>query len=128
MSPAVSAFFLEDFRLGDDAFRAALADPASGTGVSHVENERGDRGGYSLYVPENFDPAVQYPVVFALHGGAGHGRGFLWTWLKEARSRGLILVTPTARGDTWALMGPDIDSDAEIEARIAQLEARLAVR
>ena len=46
----------------------------------------------------------------ALHGGSGHGADFLWTWVREARSRGAILVSPTARGRTWSLMGPDVDS------------------
>ena len=111
VSQPVSAFFLEDFRHGDTAYLERLADPAEGTGVRHVENERGSKGGYSLYVPETYDSAQRYPVVVALHGGAGHGRGFLWTWLREARSREFILISPTARGDTWALMGPDIDSE-----------------
>ena len=46
----------------------------------------------------------------ALHGGSGHGRLFLWSWLREARARGVILVAPTAIGDTWSLMEPDMDS------------------
>jgi phospholipase/carboxylesterase len=51
----------------------------------------------------------------ALHGGSGNGRGFLWSWLRDARSRGAILVAPTATGDTankttWALMGDDTDT------------------
>lgn len=111
VSPAISAFFLEPFRHDDTEFLERLANPNPGAGVLHVENERGSKGGYSIYVPENYDPAKVYPVVTALHGGAGHGRGFLWTWLKEARSRGFILISPTARGDTWSLMDPDIDSE-----------------
>jgi phospholipase/carboxylesterase len=46
----------------------------------------------------------------ALHGGSGNGRGFLWSWLRDARSFGAILVAPTAVGNTWALMGDDTDS------------------
>ena len=46
----------------------------------------------------------------ALHGGSGNGRGFLWSWLRDARSRGAILVAPTATGNTWALMGEDTDT------------------
>ncbi len=119
VSPAVNAFFLEEHRHRDTAFLARLASPTPDSGVLHFENERGSKGGYSLYVPETYDPDNRYPVVVALHGGAGHGRGFLWTWLKEARSRDFILISPTARGNTWALMGPDIDSenlDAMLEA------------
>jgi phospholipase/carboxylesterase len=46
----------------------------------------------------------------ALHGGSGNGRGFLWSWLRDARSLGAILVAPTATGPTWALMGDDTDT------------------
>ncbi len=123
LSPTISTFFLEEFRHGDSAFCDRLVTDNPYTGVLHVENERGSKGGYSVYVPEYYDPAERYPVIMALHGGAGHGRGFLWTWLKEARSRGLILISPTARGDTWALMGPDIDSE-NIEAILDTVRAR----
>src|SRR5436853_5579174 len=54
------------------------------------------------------------PTVMALHGGSGNGRGFLWSWLRDARSHGAILVAPTAVGSpsssTWALMGDDVDT------------------
>ena len=63
-----------------------------------------------MYVPEYYQDSDTCPLIMALHGGSGHGRDFLWTWLREARSRGAILISPTARGDTWSLMGPDIDS------------------
>jgi phospholipase/carboxylesterase len=55
----------------------------------------------------------------ALNGGSGNGRGFLWSWLRDARSHGAILVAPTATGtsskstpnkSTWALMGDDTDT------------------
>jgi phospholipase/carboxylesterase len=46
----------------------------------------------------------------ALHGGSGNGRGFLWSWLRDTRSHGAILVAPTAVGNTWALLGDDIDT------------------
>jgi phospholipase/carboxylesterase len=39
-----------------------------------------------------------------------NGRGFLWSWLRDARSRGAILIAPTATGRTWALMGEDADT------------------
>jgi phospholipase/carboxylesterase len=38
------------------------------------------------------------------------GRCFLWSWLRDARSHGAILVAPTATGKTWALMGEDTDT------------------
>jgi phospholipase/carboxylesterase len=80
------------------------------TGVLHDHNEPGSRGGFSLYVPEYYTPARAWPLVMALHGGSGNGRGFLWSWLRDARSHGAILVAPTATGNTWALMGDDTDT------------------
>lgn len=46
----------------------------------------------------------------ALHGGSGNGRAFLWSWLRDSRSLGAILVAPTATGQTWALTGDDTDT------------------
>src|SRR5512145_2034264 len=67
-------------------------------------------GGCWLYVPENYTPERAWPLVMALHGGSGTGRLFLWSWLRDARSRGAILVAPTSIGNTWALMGADPDT------------------
>jgi phospholipase/carboxylesterase len=61
-------------------------------------------------VPEYYTPDRAWPLVMALHGGSGNGRGFLWSWLRDARSFGAILVAPTATGATWALMGEDTDT------------------
>jgi phospholipase/carboxylesterase len=88
----------------------AARPPQPDTGVYHFNNDAGSRGGFSVYVPEYLTRDTPVPVVFALHGGSGHGRIFLWSWLREARSRGVILVAPTATGDTWSLMEPDVDS------------------
>ena len=109
--PPVSSFFVEP-GLGEDAdFLAKLAAPAGeNTGVLHDHNEPGSRGGFSLYVPEYYSPDRAWPLVMALHGGSGNGRGFLWSWLRDARSRGAILIAPTATGQTWALMGDDTDT------------------
>jgi phospholipase/carboxylesterase len=108
----VSRFFLEPSARDDEAVLARLAvAPRPGeTGVIHVENERGQRGGYSLYAPEDYAADRDWPVVFALHGGSGHGRAFLWSWLRAARTLGAIVVAPTSTGPTWALTGPDEDS------------------
>ncbi len=115
--PTVSRWFLA---ADNAAIGAARTDVP--TGVLHAANETSERGGFSLYVPEDYDPARAYPLVMALHGGSGHGRLFLWSWLREARSRGVILVAPTAIGDTWSLMEPQVDSDnlVRVLAEIAQ--------
>ncbi|MBT6276991.1 MAG: phospholipase [Chromatiales bacterium] len=126
-SELVSRFFLEDAE--DDAALErihAVAGSRSEHGISHVDNERGTKGGYSVYVPEFLEPGGTHPVVFALHGGSGHGRSFLWTWLKEARSRGFILVSPTSVGDTWALMEGDVDS-ANLDRMLEQVDGQWSV-
>jgi len=108
--PPVNAFFL-DPDLHNDALLSRLAEPAAeNTGVFHDYNEPGSRGGFSIYVPEYYTGDRAWPLVMALHGGSGNGRGFLWSWLRDARSFGAILVAPTATGRTWALMGDDADT------------------
>jgi len=111
----VSRWFLEPARRDDDALiarlrAAALRNDDRRVGVFHVHNERNERGGFSVYVPETWDGQASMPLAVALHGGSGHGRDFLWTWLKDARSRGALLISPTARDRTWSIMGgEDVD-------------------
>ncbi|MCF2523430.1 phospholipase [Bradyrhizobium sp. G127] len=128
MIPAVNSFFL-DPSLRTDAetlARGMLPARAGETGVIHFDNEPRTRGGFSLYVPESYTPDRAWPLVVALHGGSGHGRGFLWSWLRDARSFGAILVAPTSSGNslgsTWALMGDDNDTPnlARIVAQVRE--------
>lgn len=109
--PPVSSFFVNPDRREDADLLARLAAPASeNTGIIHDYDGSGSRGGFSTYVPEYYTPDRNWPLVMALHGGSGNGRGFLWSWLRDARSLGVILVAPTAVGSTWALMGEDTDT------------------
>ncbi|MDE2378559.1 phospholipase [Bradyrhizobium sp.] len=109
--PPVSSFFLDAAVREDQELLTRLANGAcEHTGIFHDANEPGSRGGFSLYVPEYYTPDRAWPLVMALHGGSGNGRGFLWSWLRDARSLGAILVAPTATGPTWALMGEDSDT------------------
>jgi len=124
--PPVSRCFLEPAAREDAALFARLAEAGAGpdgAGVTHGRGEPGARGGYSLYVPEYLDPAAPAPVVVALHGGSGNGAAFLWTWLAEARSRGLILIAPTATGGTWSVMEPEIDA-ANLSAILQEVGTR----
>jgi phospholipase/carboxylesterase len=109
--PPVSEFFIDPALREDAELKTRLAAPANqNTGIIHDHNEPGSRGGFSLYVPEYYTPERAWPLVMALHGGSGNGRGFLWSWLRDARSHGAIVVAPTATGSTWALMGEDTDT------------------
>jgi phospholipase/carboxylesterase len=111
--PSVSRFFLEPERRDDQALLDRLTTGAARhdvrTCVVHAANNTNERGGFSVYVPEDYDPARAHPLVMALHGGSGHGRLFLWSWVRGARSRGVILIAPTAIGQTWSLMEPEVD-------------------
>ena len=89
--PPVSSFFTDPDLREDADLEARLAQPAAeDTGIIHDHNEPGSRGGFSLYVPEYYTPDRAWPLVMALHGGSGNGRGFLWSWLRDARSFGAI--------------------------------------
>lgn len=108
----VSQFFLEATARDDAALAARLAavDPGrEQVGVMHVGGPPGTRGAFSLYVPEYYDASRAWPLVVAMHGGSGNGGAFLWSWVREARTRGLIVIAPTASGSTWSLMEPDED-------------------
>ncbi|MCZ6709623.1 MAG: phospholipase [Gammaproteobacteria bacterium] len=114
MLPSVSRFFVSQGQRENDALfeRLAAGDPTrEEVGVMHANNAPTERGGFSMYVPEYYDPDQAWPLVISLHGGSGHGRSFLWTWLREARSRGVIVASPSSKEGTWSLMGPDVDSD-----------------
>jgi phospholipase/carboxylesterase len=107
--PSVNRFFLDPALRADEALQQSFLRAADrdNTGVMQFGEER---GGFWLYVPENYSPERAWPLVMALHGGSGTGRLFLWSWLRDARSRGAILVAPTSVGSTWALMGADADT------------------
>ena len=120
----VSRWFLDPERREDDDLVArlsagALREGSAPAGVLHWQNERDARGGFSAYVPESWDGAAPMPLVVALHGGSGHGRDFLWSWLAAARSRGALLLSPTAQDRTWSIMGGD-DVDAEPIGRMVE--------
>ncbi len=104
----------------EPAFHERLAEldpePSEDAGVGlHRAGGSSDgdaRGGFSLYVPERYRRDATWPLVVALHGGYGHGRDFLWTWLREARGRGFLLLAPTSRGTTWAFDNPGVEAAA----------------
>jgi phospholipase/carboxylesterase len=109
--PPVGRFFAEP------SWHARLSeldpDPAPGVtvGLHRGGPDEGElpRGAFSLYVPERCDGKKPLPLVVALHGGFGHGHDFIWTWLREARSRLFLLLSPSSKGATWSLDAPLID-------------------
>jgi len=109
--PSINQFFLEaPVWEQADAFdpdrRHGIA-----VGLHHVGMEENPyaRSSFSLYVPESYDGSQSWPLIVALHGGFGHGRDFLWTWFREARSRKFLLVAPSSQETTWSILGEDVD-------------------
>src|SRR5258708_4317354 len=107
----------------DLAARLAEAAPRDDVGVFQFGDEGGERGGFSLYVPETYAEGRAWPLVMALHGGAGDGRSLLWSWLRDARSLGAILVAPTSVGRTWDFNHPAADG-ANLARILEEVEAR----
>lgn len=105
-------------------------DPPSGANVGlHSGGDgrnREARGGFVFYVPESSDGKTPLPLVVALHGGYGHGADFLWTWLREARSRRFLLLAPTSRSTTWSLQAPAADG-AALRAMVEFLGERFPI-
>ena len=108
--PTFDRYFIEPrFEERLPALRSA-AESEARTGLFNASNEPGQRGGFSLYVPESYVADRTWPLIVALHGGSGHGADFIWSWLREARGRDHILLAPTSRGSTWSFNGPDVDA------------------
>ncbi|MDJ0849439.1 MAG: phospholipase [Myxococcota bacterium] len=112
--PPLGRYFVEPaLHAGSVDLDPEPADPA-GVGLHRAGpgDDADARGGFSLYVPERYSGDRAWPLVVALHGGSGHGRHFLWTWLREARSRRFLLLAPTSAGATWALDSPVAEARA----------------
>jgi phospholipase/carboxylesterase len=82
---------------------------AAATGFLHHERD-GERGAYSLYVPENYSAQRRWPLIICLHGGYGEGYEYIWTWLRSARSRGYILLSPKSLEETWTMTMGSVDT------------------
>ena len=113
--PPISSWFAEPFRRDDLASLEAKAGSEARVGLFRAgegKGTEGARGGFDLYVPESYDGLEPWPLVVALHGGSGHGADFMWSWVREARSRRFLLLAPTSRGSTWSLNAPELDGRA----------------
>jgi phospholipase/carboxylesterase len=102
--PGVAHFFLEPEVVPR---RAALdPDPTAGPAAAPVgiiyEKPAPERGPRTIYVPESYLDTRPWPLIVALHGGSRDGRDFIWAWLREAKSRGYLLLSPSSLGRTWA--------------------------
>ena len=122
--PSVNRYFLEPGM----APELWLHEPQTDTGLFHVspQGDLYDHGAYSLYIPERRTAGLEQPLVVALHGGQGHGRDFIWTWLREARSRGFALLAPSSLGPTWSILDVAID-DRPLKALLDDVCSRFGI-
>jgi len=81
---------------------------------------------YSLYVPENYTPQKIWPLIVCLHGGYGRGDDYIWTWLRPAKSKGYLLLSPKSASPTWSVLNPPLDIRS-IQAMLAEVCATYAI-
>ncbi len=94
-------------------------------GFSHKPNTNA-HAEYSLYVPENYTPQRTWPLIVCLHGGYGRGDDYIWTWLRPAKSKGYLLLSPKSAGPTWSVLNPPLDIRS-IQAMLEEVCATYAV-
>src|SRR5579883_3611291 len=49
-------------------------------------------------------------MIICLHGGYGEGYEYIWTWLRPARARGYILLSPKSLDVTWTMTPNSVDT------------------
>ena len=65
---------------------------------------------YSLYVPEGYTASRKWPLIVCLHGAYGRGDHYIWSWLRPAKSRGYLLLSPKSLDVTWSILQPERDT------------------
>jgi len=124
--PPVHRFFLEPAVRELRPLPNPAPDGDRRVGLFRAANGSDQRGGFTLFVPPDYDPARAWPLVVALHGGSGHGGEFLWTLLREARSRGFLLLAPTSVRSTWSL-GPEDEDGPNLRRQLEWVAERWCV-
>ena len=119
--PAFDRYFVEAGAEPPVRLGARASEGPGSSGIFNASNDPNQRGGFTLFVPEVYDESRAWPLVTALHGGFGHGGDFLWTWLREARTRGWLVLAPTSQATTWSMLGPDHDGGA-LDSMLAYVE------
>ena len=118
-----SYFVMEGAEAGADSPPTSPANVT--TGFSHHERTE-EHGPYSLYVPENYSPDRQWPLIICLHGGYGAGDEYIWTWLRAARTKGYILMSPKSLGETWSMTINSADTHS-VMAMLGEVTRKYAV-
>lgn len=120
--PELQGFWFTTGALRDESVsQSSQVNTASPVGIQHLPASA-THAEYSLYVPEPYKNDREWPLIICLHGGYGHGREMLWTWVRSAKSAGYIVVAPKSLDLTWSILNPsrDIDSLISIFAQVCR--------
>ncbi len=77
-------------------------------------HHNGPSGNYALYVPESYSSDRHWPLIICLHGASGTGSDYIWTWLRPAKSKEYIVLSPKSADVTWSILNLSQDADAII--------------
>ena len=100
--------------------------PDADAPVGMIHNKRKNDADYSLYVPENYTPEQNWPLIICLHGAHGRGDHYIWSWLRAAKSKGYLLLSPKSIDVTWSVLRPLLDVSS-ITAMFREVCATYAV-
>lgn len=86
---------------------------------------------YRLEIPEDYEPDTPVPLIFNLHGAGSNAiqQSVYSSLPKVAREKGIIVVTPDARGGLWspALPGRESPDIVFVEDLLADIDRRYCV-
>jgi phospholipase/carboxylesterase len=120
--PAVSRYFMTE-----DLAEPPVPQANAAAAIGFIHRERNDqRSDYSLYIPENYTAERRWPLIICLHGGYGEGYEYIWTWLRPARARGYILLSPKSLDVTWTMTPNSIDTRS-ILAMLDEVDAEYSI-
>lgn len=119
---------------GGTATEAGPPDPTPGCGATGVKTGAstqtltadGSKRTYELFVPDTYDSAKSFPLVFVFHGDGGDGANIRGSFKLEAEAAGgAIFVYPDGENQTWQIddaggLGHDIAFIDAIAADLAK--------
>ena len=71
----------------------------------NVQLADGSPASYVLFVPQNYDPELRWPLIVALHGAGGTGDRYIHTWVQHAQEHGYLVLAPTSGRRGWVAGG-----------------------
>ena len=109
-TPTLASYWLlPDALAQKESLETPAPDADAPVGIIHRRREA-PLADYSLYVPENYTPSREWPLVVCLHGAGGRGDQFIWSWLRPAKSRGYMVLAPKSLDVTWSILRPGLDA------------------